>query len=49
MNNKGFMIFLGGAVTAVISFLATATNLLPSFLVPYVAVFYALYVIYMVR
>ena len=49
MRNKGFMIIVGGAVAAVITFLASATDLLPSFLVPFVLVLYPLYIVYMVR
>lgn len=49
MSNKGFMVILGGAVAAAIAVIAGATELLPSFLVPFVCVLYPLYVIYMVR
>lgn len=49
MNNKGFMILLGGAVCAVIVYLSSVVQLIPSFLTPFVGVLYAVYIIYMVR
>lgn len=49
MSNKGFMIILGGSVCAVIVYLSSIVQLLPSFLAPFVGVLYAVYVIYMVR
>lgn len=49
MRNKGFMVILGGAVASAIAVIASATDLLPAFLVPFVCVLYPLYVIYMVR
>lgn len=49
MSNKGFMLALGTAVTAIIGFLATAANLLPDFVIPFLVVLYPLYILYIMR
>ena len=49
MNNKGYIMLLGGAVAAVVVFLNSAINFIPSFLVPFVIVLYGLFIIYMTR
>lgn len=49
MSNKGFMVALGTAVTAVITFLAAASDFLPSFIIPFLVVLYPLYILYIMR
>lgn len=49
MNNKGFVIILGGVICAAVVYLTSAIQLLPSFLVPFAFAMYGLYIIYIVR
>lgn len=46
---KWIFILLGGLLIAFIGIVQTATGLLPSFLVPFVLVIYAVALIYMIR
>ena len=47
--SKYFWVILAGCIVAVISVISLATDLLPSFLAPFVAVVYGLFVLYMSR
>lgn len=49
MANKTFWVILAGCIVVVVSVVSMATDLLPTFLAPFVAVVYGMFVLYMSR